>query len=108
MEGIVGLLLLMLWVFMGLISAAIGRSKGGSAFGWLILGLLFGPLAWLFAAVKVPASSEHFGPNRKCPHCAELVKLEAVICKHCQRDIASATAEQPAPRKMPLHNPWND
>lgn len=26
-----------------------------------------------------------------CPYCAELVKAEAVVCKHCGRDIGTAT-----------------
>jgi len=29
-----------------------------------------------------------------CPYCAELVKPEAVVCKHCGRDIGTALAER--------------
>lgn len=29
------------------------------------------------------------GGQTKCPHCAELVKLEAKVCKHCGKDIVS-------------------
>ncbi|EIZ1368974.1 hypothetical protein MOU91_004873, partial [Vibrio parahaemolyticus] len=25
---------------------------------------------------------------KKCPKCAELVKSEAIVCKHCQADLA--------------------
>ena len=25
--------------------------------------------------------------DRKCPHCAELVKLEATVCKHCNSKL---------------------
>jgi RNA polymerase subunit RPABC4/transcription elongation factor Spt4 len=28
--------------------------------------------------------------ERKCPHCAELVKAEAKICRYCQRDLPFA------------------
>jgi len=37
---------------------------------------LFGPIGWLIAALNS-------GKLRKCPFCAELVKPEAVVCKHC-------------------------
>jgi hypothetical protein len=26
---------------------------------------------------------------KECPYCAELIKVRAVVCKHCQRDVAS-------------------
>ncbi|MBE3705331.1 hypothetical protein HJ208_22915 [Vibrio parahaemolyticus] len=26
--------------------------------------------------------------KKKCPKCAELVKSEAIVCKHCQADLA--------------------
>jgi hypothetical protein len=29
--------------------------------------------------------------TRKCPFCAELIKWEAVVCKHCGRDIGKPT-----------------
>jgi len=34
--------------------------------------------------------------ERKCPFCAELVKREAIICKHCQRDLPPEPKPEPA------------
>jgi hypothetical protein len=31
--------------------------------------------------------------TRKCPHCAELIQLEAKICKHCHRDVTTHSSE---------------
>ena len=36
---------------------------------------------------------EDFDPNadlKKCPYCAEMVQANAVVCKHCGRDISTA------------------
>jgi hypothetical protein len=42
----------------------------------IVVSILFGPIGWLIAALNS-------GKLRKCPFCAELVKPEAVVCKHC-------------------------
>lgn len=85
------------WVLSGIVAALIGSSKGGSGFGWFILGLLFGPLAWLFAAIKSPANTEASTSShelRKCPYCAELIKYEATVCKHCKSNVEAVTTPE--------------
>jgi hypothetical protein len=42
-----------------------------------------GELPWVQAATGAPA------PTKKCPACAELVKAEAVKCKHCGSALLS-------------------
>jgi hypothetical protein len=27
------------------------------------------------------------GPRKKCPFCAEKIKRQALVCKHCGRDL---------------------
>lgn len=75
--------------FWGLLGAAIGyaaaQKRGFSTVGGVIGGILLGPLAFLLFAVSGIASASERG--KKCPHCAEWVKAEAVACKHCGRDI---------------------
>ena len=71
----------------GLVGAVIGERKGRTDEG-VVLGLVLGPIGWLLVG---------FGPNykqikeaketKKCPFCAELVKREAKVCKHCGRDL---------------------
>lgn len=50
--------------------------------GWTVLGWLVA-LAWSAGSARddpaAPAASTHV----KCPDCAELVRREAKVCKHC-------------------------
>ena len=39
------------------------------------------------------SSSPNPSDTRKCPSCAELVKIEAKICKHCRADLPDYKAE---------------
>jgi hypothetical protein len=51
--------------------------------------LFFVIFAVLTALVRTSQAREHLkkNPVKKCPFCAEIVKLEAKVCKHCGRDF---------------------
>lgn len=94
-----------LWIACGIFSAIIASSKGRSGFGWLVLGLIFGVLALLavgfMPAVKTGDAMQKMGqppiaPERKCPFCAETIKAEAIVCKHCGRDVEPVAIEEAA------------
>jgi len=44
-------LVLIMWMLFGIVCAIIASSKNRSAFGWFVLGVLFGPLSILFIAI---------------------------------------------------------
>lgn len=76
---------LFVWLLCGIAAAMVASSKGRSAGGWFFLGLILGPFGLLFALLagkEGPAEGE-----RKCPFCAEFIKREAIVCKHCGRDV---------------------
>jgi hypothetical protein len=69
---------------------------------WIILVAGFFLFIILTALVRASAAREHLKkhPVKKCPFCAEIVKLEAKVCKHCGRDF-EPVASQPAPERPP-------
>lgn len=77
---------IVVWVLFGIAAAMFAGFNGRSVAGWFFLGCLFGPFALLFALILGRPEEEGV---RKCPFCAELVKKEAVVCKHCGNDLPS-------------------
>ena len=72
-----------------MIPAAIASGKGRSFFLWYIYGVLLWIVALIHSLVLRPDQQEldrravQGGSNKKCSQCAEIVKAEALICRHC-------------------------
>jgi ribosomal protein S27AE len=96
---------LIFWLILCCIPAAIASKKGRNAFGWFVLSIFISPLLGgiivvclspLRVVLEQRATSTDM---RKCPHCAELVKREAKICRYCQRELGPVTpvTDEPPP-----------
>jgi hypothetical protein len=69
-----------------IIGYLIGKAKNEVG-GAIVLSILLGPIGWLIAALRR-------GHLRKCPFCAEQVKPEATVCKHCGSKLPPPTYER--------------
>lgn len=81
-----------IWFFCGVIAAVCASNKGRNAGAWFAIGVLLGPIGVVLSLVIskddeiVEQKSIKSGESKKCKYCAELIKRDAVICKHCSRD----------------------
>jgi zinc-ribbon domain len=76
--------LLLIWLVGRLVGAFVGERNGRLGQG-AVLGILLGPIGWL--VVGLGPDYGQAKETKKCPFCAELVKPEAKVCKHCGRDL---------------------
>lgn len=70
---------LIFWVVCGIAGAVIGSTKDQVVIGFLA-GVLLGPIGVLIVILFA-------GRGKRCPHCAELIKPNAAVCKHCRRSV---------------------
>jgi hypothetical protein len=68
--------------FLGMIVGLIADSKGRNFWQWWA----YGTLLFIVAIVHVLFISSTKGLVR-CPKCAELIREEATICKHCKSEV---------------------
>jgi hypothetical protein len=86
---------LILAVLLGLIPAAIARSKGRDFVLWWLYGAMLFIVALPHAllmkanpdAIEARQASEGM---KKCPFCAEMIKAEAKVCRYCSRELGAA------------------
>lgn len=82
---------------------AAGRKNNGGVLvvnlflGWTLIGWVVA-LAWAFTLSQNDTNTAAIGPSgepialtdtKKCPFCAEDIKLAAIVCKHCGRELSS-------------------
>lgn len=91
-----GVFIILVWIVIAAFCSQIASNKGRSSAGWAILGLIFGPLALLFIALAgadtraLDHQAVRYGEKRRCPACAEVIQLQAVLCPHCRSTVPAA------------------
>ena len=84
--------LLIIIILIGIIPAAIAQGKGKSFVLWWFYGSMLFIVALPHALImkRDDVALERIQLSqgaKKCPHCAEIIKEDAKVCKHCGRDV---------------------
>lgn len=81
----------LLWVALSFLAGYVASSKGHNGVVFFFASLILSPLIGFIWALVLKDDSESSniksGALKVCPMCAEIVKAEAIKCKHCGADL---------------------
>ena len=90
------------WFILSILVGVYASSKGKSGVGYIFISLILSPLIGFIIALVAQPTERQGSRLRKCPFCAEDIKSEAIVCKHCGRDV------EPLKKKEPFEIDWQE
>jgi hypothetical protein len=82
-----GIVYLLACLWISSLIAKMAWKKGRSWNAFFVLSLFFPLIGWIIAAVVSTDQATAISGTKKCPKCAELIKQEATLCKHCGSSV---------------------
>ncbi len=87
---------LIIAALIGLVPAIIAKGKGRSFGLWWFYGaalfIIALPHALIMKANNAAIEQQQLAEGmKKCPHCAELIKPDAKVCRYCGRDVVASS-----------------
>jgi len=78
----------LLWIVFALLTISVYTQRGHSAGYGALVGLMLGPVGLIVALTKPNIKGQAAKADETtCPFCAEIIKKEAQVCRHCGRDL---------------------
>jgi len=98
-------LTLVIGIILGAIVGVIAEQKNRSFFPWALYGFFFFFVAIIHIAAIGDKKYEDQGMEErgyiKCPSCAEMIRREAYLCKHCKTTLKEEPPQSEPDAKMP-------
>jgi hypothetical protein len=76
------------WLGLAIVVGIAADTRRRNGIGWFFLAIVISPLLAGLLLLALPRRSTMAGaPVKKCPYCAQMIPLEALVCHLCGREV---------------------